>query len=58
MDVRRISQVITDSSLLAMKRTALDSHADTCCAGSNMAVLDLTGEKVNVLPFSDTMEAV
>lgn len=41
-----------------MKRTALDSHADTCCAGSNMAVLELTGEKVNVHPFSDSYAAL
>jgi hypothetical protein len=38
------------------QRTSLDSHADTCCAGSNMAVflVELTGEKqVNVYPFSN-----
>jgi hypothetical protein len=23
------------------QRTALDSHANTCCAGSNMAILEL-----------------
>ena len=36
----------------------MDSHADTCCAGSNMLVLELTGEKVNVFPFSDNLSAV
>jgi hypothetical protein len=39
-------------------KTSLDSHADTSCAGSNMAVLELTGEKVNVFPFSDNLPSV
>lgn len=39
--------------------TSLDSsHADMCCAGSNMIALELTGEKVNVFPFSDKSSAV
>ena len=40
------------------ERTALDSHADTSCAGSNAVALELTGEKVNVYPFSDDLPAV
>ena len=32
-------------------RCELDSHADTCVAGSNTAVLLYTGEKVSVSPF-------
>jgi hypothetical protein len=39
-------------------RTSLDSHADTCCAGPNFTVLELTGEKVNVFPFSNKLSAV
>ena len=59
MDVRCIHKVGTASSTShQMKRTALDSHADTCCAGSNMQVLELTGEKVTVSPYSDTYKAV
>jgi hypothetical protein len=38
--------------------TALDSHADTSCAGSSMAVLELTGEMVTVYPFSENLPAV
>ena len=30
----------------------LDSHADTFCAGSNSVLLEGTGEKVTVQPFS------
>ena len=41
-----------------MERTSLDSHADTCCGGSNTVALVLTGEKVNVFPFSDNLPAV
>ena len=39
-------------------KTALDSHADTSRAGSNMAVLELTGEKVTVYPFSENLQAM
>ena len=41
-----------------MERTSLDLHADTCCGGSNTVALTLTGEKVNVFPFSDNLPAV
>jgi hypothetical protein len=32
----------------------LDTHADTCVAGSNTVVLDLTGKSVSVSPFCET----
>ena len=35
-------------------RVELDTHADTCVAGSNTVVLDLTGKTVTVLPFCET----
>ena len=35
-------------------RLELDTHADTCVAGSNTVVLDLTGKTVNVTPFCET----
>ena len=63
MDIRQVAKIrkgsngnCTDSSGFA--KTSLDSHADTSCAGSNMAVLELTGEKVNVFPFSDNLPSV
>ena len=43
-------------------RVELDTHADTCVAGSNTVVLDLTGKMVSVSPFCEseypTMEDV
>jgi hypothetical protein len=34
----------------------LDSHADTCCAGSNCAVVEYTGKVCNVIGFNrDTL---
>lgn len=38
--------------------TTLEAHADTCCTGSNMVVLVLTGEKVNVFSFSENLPTV
>ncbi len=35
-------------------RVELDTHADTCVAGSNTVVLDLTGKVVSVSPFCDS----
>ena len=59
MDVRFINKVRTVSfSKHELRHTALDSHADTSCAGSNFAVLELSGEKVNVTPFSEHYSAV
>jgi hypothetical protein len=59
MDVRYINKVRTVSfSSHEMQRTGLDSHADTTCGGPNTAVLELTGEKVNVTPFSEHYAAV
>ena len=59
IDVRRIAQVKSNSNEpFGFCRTSLDSHADTSCAGSNMAVLELTGETVTVYPFSDNLPAV
>ena len=60
MDVRRVAAVRarkreTPGGFVA---TALDSHADTSCAGSNMAVLEMTGEMVTVYPFSENLPAV
>jgi hypothetical protein len=42
------------ASSVVQNKLELDSHADTCCAGANTAVLEYTGEKVNVAPFSGT----
>ena len=58
IDARFVSKLtkIRPSSLF--ERTALDSHADTSCAGSNAVALELTGEKVNVYPFTDDLPAV
>ena len=39
-------------------RRELDSHADTCCVGRDTVVLELTGETVNVKPFSDEYDAM
>ena len=59
MDIRRIAKVRGRSNETPVfTKTALDSHADTSCAGSNMAVLELTGEKVTVYPFSENLPAV
>jgi hypothetical protein len=54
--IAKIGKGRTNHSLF--ERTALDSHADTSCAGSNAAALELTGETVNVYPFSEDLPAV
>jgi hypothetical protein len=38
-------------------RSELDSHANTCCAGANTAVLYYTGNSANVQPFSDAYKS-
>ena len=58
IDARFISKLKKGRQHSLFERTALDSHADTSCAGSNAVALELTGEKVNVYPFSDDLPAV
>jgi hypothetical protein len=41
-----------------LQRTSLDSYADTCCAGPNFKVMEMSEEKVNVFPFSEKLSAV
>lgn len=39
-------------------RNEMDSHADTCCAGANWALMDLTGELCQVTPFLESYDPV
>ena len=50
--------VLGDEHANPLCRSDLDSHADTCCAGSNMVVLELSDTKVNVRPFADSYDAI
>lgn len=36
----------------------LDTHADTCCAGANWTLMELTGEVCNVNPFLDSYQQI
>jgi hypothetical protein len=36
----------------------LDTHADTCCAGANWSLMELTGEVCNVNPFLDSYQPI
>jgi hypothetical protein len=51
IDVRWICQAKRKVTFHDFQRTLLDSDAVTCCAGSNMAVLELMGRKGECVPF-------
>ena len=34
----------------------MDTHADTCCAGANWSLLELTGEVCDVNPFLNSYQ--
>ena len=36
-------------------RNEIDTHADTCCFGSNALVVEYTGEHVDVTPFASNL---
>jgi hypothetical protein len=36
----------------------MDTHVDTCCAGANWSLMDLTGEICDVNPFLDTYQPI
>ena len=48
------SKVVTTASHVACNE--LDMHADTCCAGANWALMELTGDICNVTPFLDSYQ--
>ena len=39
-------------------RNEIDTHADTCCAGSNWSVLEYTGQVCEVTPFLNSYEPI
>ena len=41
-----------------ISRNEMDTHADTCCAGSNWSVLEYTGQLCEVTPFLSSYEPV
>ena len=36
----------------------MDTHADTCCAGANWSLMELTGEVCDVNPFLESYQPV
>jgi len=54
--IRSVS--ISDPSEQPYTRADLDSHADTCCAGSDAVIIALTGRTVSVRPYSDEYKAL
>jgi hypothetical protein len=53
MDTRKLS-----SANQTLDRAELDSHADTCWAGANTTVLEYTGTKVSIQPFTNKYKAI
>jgi hypothetical protein len=53
IDWRKVSKISRCEN-----RSELDSHADTCMAGCNTIVLELTDTKVSITPFSDEYKAI
>jgi hypothetical protein len=41
-----------------MARNELDTHAHTCCAGANWALIELTNQVCEVTPFLDSYEPI
>ena len=47
---------LSHSTIAAPARCELDSHADTCCCGTNFRLLATAGETVSVAPFIKAYE--
>jgi hypothetical protein len=39
-------------------RDELDTHTDTCCAGANWSLMELTSEICDVNPFLDSYQPI
>jgi len=59
--VRRIvsmtEQIPNSTKIGEYGRNELDTHADTCCAGSNWRLMEYTGETCQVSPFLESYDA-
>jgi hypothetical protein len=60
---RAISAVTINNTLFNtneghVSRCELDSHADTCVAGPNFLIQEFEGQTCDVMPYTDTYEAV
>jgi len=58
MQTRDIRQVQNQTRAGFIARNEMDTHADTCCAGSNWSLMELTGEVCDVNPFLNSYDPV
>ena len=66
MSVTRIERKMKDTivstlgkqSKVSFSSSELDSHADTCVAGANTVLLEDTGQRVKVSPFSEEYKPI
>ena len=56
--VSNIRQVFASGKDQDMAHCQLDSHADTCCAGSNMLLIMQDEQKVSVCAYSDSIQPI
>jgi hypothetical protein len=54
-DIRHV-QNQTRAGFIA--RNEMDTHADTCCAGSNWSLMELIGEVCDIIPFLNSYDPV
>ncbi len=58
MQSRNVSEIKYLTQPGHVSRNELDTHADTCCAGANWALMDLTGDICEVTSFLESYEPV
>jgi hypothetical protein len=47
-----------DTTAGHITQNELDTQADTCCAGANLSLMEITGEICNVTPFLDSYQPI
>jgi hypothetical protein len=55
---RKVEEIPNQTKPGTVARNELDTHADTCCAGMNWRLLELTGEVCDVQPFLNSYDPV
>ena len=53
-----MDNIRNDTTTGHIARNELDTHADTCCAGANWSVLELTGDICKVNPFLESYDPI
>jgi hypothetical protein len=58
MQLRDLYHVHNQTTAGHIAQNEMDTHADTCCAGTNWSLMELTGDICDINPFLDLYQLI